>query len=203
MKRKTQILVSVFLSMLLCLSVSSAIAQTNPLVEKGYLKPFTIDDGKLINMVIVPGRPPAIKAEVVQVTDPRTSEAINVLLDVPALDWSYGCSATSAAMIAGYYDNTGYPNMYAGPTNSGVFPMNNSIWGAGECPLSATHMGYDGRAIRGHVDDYWVAYGDTGEDPFMTGGWTEHTHGDCTADYMGTNQYNFNNSVGSIRFFSL
>ena len=201
MKRKTQILVSVFLSMLLCLSVSSAIAQTNPLVEKGYLKPFTSDDGKLINMVIVPGRPPAIKAEVVQVPDPRTSEAINVLLDVPALNWSYGCSATSAAMIAGHYDNTDYPNMYAGPTNSGVFPMNNSIWGSGECPLSATHMGYDGRATRGHVDDYWVAYGDTGQDPFMTNGWTEHTHGDCTADYMGTNQYNFNNSDGSTRFF--
>jgi hypothetical protein len=201
MNRKTSILLSIFLSLCLCLTASSVLAQTNPLVEKGYLKPFTSDDGKLINMVIVPGRPPAIKAEVVQVPDPRTSEAINVLPNVPALDWSYGCSATSAAMIAGHYDNTDYPNMYAGPTNSGVFPMDNSIWGPGECPLSATHMGYDGRAIRGHVDDYWVAYGDTGEDPFMTGGWTEHTHGDCTADYMGTNQYNFNNSDGSTRFF--
>ena len=30
---------------------------------------------------------------------------INVLTKVPAFDWSYGCSATSAAMMMGYYDN--------------------------------------------------------------------------------------------------
>ena len=89
-------------------------------------------------------------------------------------------------------------------------PMNNSSWGTelinGEtrahCPLSATAQGIDGRATRGHVNDYWVMYGSTSTDPFITNGWVEHTWGDCTADYMGTNQYNWNNSDGSTTFYN-
>jgi len=105
-------------------------------------------------------------------------------------------------MMFGYYDNLAdYPNMYAGPTNGGVFPMDNTAWGYGECPLSATHMGYDDRATRGHVDDYWVAYLDPGPDPFITNGWVEHMHADCTADFMGTNQSNFNAPDGGTYFF--
>ena len=88
--------------------------------------------------------------------------AINSLSNVPAFDWSYGCSATSAAMLFGYYDRTDYGSMYTGATNGGVCPLDNSVWGhttypgvtCGECPLSATHNGIDGRAIKGHVDDW-------------------------------------------------
>ena len=90
---------------------------------------------------------------------------INVLEHVPAFDWSYGCSATSAAMMAGYYDNTGYPNMYTGPANGGLCPMNNSTWGYGKCPLSATEQDVDGLPTRGHVDDFWISYGNGGPDP--------------------------------------
>jgi hypothetical protein len=93
-------------------------------------------------------------------------------------------------MIAGYYDRTGYADMYTGPTNGGVMPMDNSAWGylAGECPLSATHNGIDGRTTNGHVDDYWISYGSTGPDPWE-GNWAEHAYGDCTGDYMKTNQW--------------
>jgi hypothetical protein len=69
------------------------------------------------------------------------------------------------------------------------------------CPLSATRNGLDGREKRGHVDDYWVKYGNSGDDPFV-GNWTEHTQGECTADYMGTNQDAFHNSDGSTTFYN-
>ena len=129
-----------------------------------------------------------------------SGNAIAKLTDVPAFDWCYGCSATSAAMMMGWYDRTGYPNMYTGPTNGGVCPMDNSSWGTRECPLSATHQGYDGLAIRGHVDDYWISSGSGGPDPYVASGWAQHAWGDCTADYMGTNQWKFGLSDGATRF---
>jgi len=97
-------------------------------------------------------------------------------------------------MIAGYYDRHGFSNMYAGPTNGGVMPMDNSTWPVwidssgdtrSQCPLSATHNGLDGRSTNGHVDDYWVSYLSGEVDPFI-GNWDEHTYGDCTGDYMKT-----------------
>ena len=154
----------------------------------------TLDDGTSIDEIVIngpPTPPPGYKRPVAKIPDKGVKLlAINVLPNVPAFDWSYGCSATSAAMIAGYYDRTGYANMYAGPTNGGVMPMDNSAWGwmAGECPLSATHQGYDGRATKGHVDDYWIAYLQPGPDPF-DGNWPEHTYGDSTGDFMKTNQW--------------
>ncbi|MFA5291587.1 MAG: SBBP repeat-containing protein [Phycisphaerae bacterium] len=116
-----------------------------------------------------------------------------VMLSVPTSVWTYGCSATSAGMIFGYYDRTGYPNMYTGPTNGGVAPLHDLGQGistpiAGSCSIIATQNGFDGRATRGHVDDYWTGYLDPGPDPWE-GNWTEHTWGGCTADYMGTNQW--------------
>ena len=126
------------------------------------LRTFHDRDGRRIDRVIVGGRPPAqfrMAPAIVGVS------ASSVVSDVPAFDWSYGCSATSAAMLAGYYDRTGYTNMYVGPTNGGVMPLSNSVWGTGECPLSATHLGFDGRVVRGHVDDYWVAYESPLPDP--------------------------------------
>lgn len=160
--------------------------------------------GKETVSIIVPGIPPEHHREPIAVTTRSTV----LLSNVPAFDWSFGCSATVGSMAAGYYDNNGYPNMYSGPTNYGFMPMNNSIWGYalinGEnralCPLSATRNGLDGRTTRGHVDDYWIQYGNTDPDPFITNGWTEHTPGDCTGDYMRTNQSNFGSSDGSTTF---
>jgi len=184
-------------------SVSSAgsinaygVESDNPYVVRRFLQ-----DGKFIDEVIVPGRRPesyrAPKAII-----PESSSAVGLISqsNVPAFDLSYGCSATSAAMMFGYYDNTGYPDLYTGPTNGGVCPMTNAVWGEGECPLSATHLGLDGRTIRGHVDDYWIAYGSTAPDPFI-GNWTEHVQGECTGDFMGTNQSLKSNPDGSTTFY--
>jgi len=157
-------------------------------------------DGETLDQVIIAGPPtppPGFEHASVKLPEPRTDAGLNTLSDVPAFNWCFGCSATSAAMMAGYYDRTGYGNMYTGPTNGGVMPLDNSSWSdwpdsngntRHRCPLSATHDGLDGRAGKGHVDDYWEYYDQPGPDPW-DGNWTEHTHGDCTADYMNTNQW--------------
>jgi hypothetical protein len=169
--------------------------------------------GKSIDEIIISGPPtppPAYERTAVELPEPNPAMGLNVLSNVPAFDWSFGCSATSAAMIAGYYDRTGYGNMYAGPTNGGVMPLDNSSWSdwvdshgdtRHQCPLSATHNGLDGRATNGHVDDYWIAYGSTAQDPFI-GNWAEHSYGDCTGDYMKTNQYNYGNNDGATTFYN-
>ncbi|MCK5681329.1 hypothetical protein KAI46_11020, partial [bacterium] len=115
--------------------------------------------------------------------------------NVPTSTWTYGCSATAAGMLFGYYDRTGYSNMYNGPTNGGVAPLRDLGQGddpsapiSGSCSIIATMNGFDGRMAPGHVDDYWTYYGYAGPDPWESGN-TEHTWGRCTADYMGTNQW--------------
>ena len=157
------------------------------------------DDGEEIDMILVPGGPSEDTASTAELPK-RGASGSNILSSVPAFDWSYGCSATSAAMMFGYYDNQGYENMYDGPANDGDCPMTNSVWGSGECPLSATRQGLDGLETKGHVDDYWSSLGSS-SDPYY-GNWDESGYADCTADFMGTNQYNnFNASDGGTFFF--
>jgi hypothetical protein len=182
------------------------IRSTNPYVVDRFIK-----DGKVIDKVIVPSmpaRPEGFAPQVAMVPEPDIAAGTNTITNVPAMTWCFGCSATSAAMMFGHYDNGYYANMYAGPTNGGVFPMTNATWGTVEingetralCPLSATRKDLDGRATRGHVDDYWIMYGNADPDPFI-GNWTEHTHGECTGDYMGTNQSTLSNSDGGTIFY--
>ncbi len=192
-------LAAVIVALSVLLGACAALAQVP---DPNYRNPYTVEtfsrDGQLYDKVIVPGRPPDVKMPPVSVPAADPSAGVNVLSSVPAFTWVYGCSATSAAMIMGYYDNQDYPNMYAGPAGGGLCPMNNeTTWGhthypaagnVGECPLSATRQGVDGRAVRGHVDDYWIDYQNEGPDPYIANGWAEHAAGDCTADYMGTNQ---------------
>ena len=190
--------------------LAPGVAQADQLDDMGYRTRIAVPGGKDIDAIIVPGIPPAIKAEAVSVPEPHMDNAVRTLLSVPTFDWSFGCSATSAAMVAGYYDNNGYPEMYTGPTNGGVMPMDNSTWGSWHdgsatrklCPLSATMDGLDGRSGRGHVDDYWIEYGSAASDPYITNGWTQHEYGDCTADFMGTNQSALQNPDGSTIFYN-
>jgi len=173
----------------------------NPDSEHYRVRTVTLADGTSIDEVVINGPPtPPLGYErtTAELPEPNPEAGINVLSDVPAFDWSFGCSATSAAMIAGYYDRTGYANMYAGPTNGGVMPMDNSAWSdwvdshgdtRHQCPLSATHQGLDGRTTRrGHVDDYWIYNEQPGPDPWVGNG-AEHAYGDCTGDFMKTNQW--------------
>jgi hypothetical protein len=188
------------------LLVSFALSGQNANSLENYIVDRFVDaSGKEVVKIVVPGIPPDHREPVA-----IPSRSSSSLSNVPAYDWSFGCSATSAAMMAGYYDRTTYPNMYTGPTSGGVAPMDNSSWGTvvingetrSQCPISATRNTLDGRTTRGHVDDYWIQYGNTGPDPFIVNGWTEHTYGDCTGDYMKTNQYNYGNSDGSTTFYN-
>lgn len=140
-----------------------------------------------------PKPPPGFELERQAVSLPEPDSATgNKVLTVPAFNWVFGCSAVSGAMIAGYYDRSGFPNMYTGPTNGGVMPLNNSSWPTWSdgystypnCPLIASMIEVDGRTSRGSIDDYWVEYGSSEVDPFVTGGWTEHAWGDAIGDYM-------------------
>ncbi len=181
---------------------------------------FTPAGDTLIRTIIngPPSPPPGFELQRTAVSSlpkPDIQAGINIL-NTPAFSWSFGCSATSAAMIAGYYDRNSYNNMYTGPTNGGIMPLNNSSWPSwtdsygqsrAQCPLSASHNGLDGRTSQGHVDDYWIGYGAAGPDPWVTNGWTEHTKGECTADYMNTNQWVYHdldggwNTDGSTIFY--
>jgi len=167
--------------------------------------PYTVDKQQLPNgdtliKVSAPLPPPLFLAPGAFATDKR---APALLPNVPAFNWCHGCAATSGAMLAGFYDNNGYPNMYAGPTNGGVCPLTNSAWGYGHCPLSATQQGYDGLGVRGHVDDYWIATGNNDPDPYITGAWIQHIHADCTGDFMKTSQSAYGNSDGSTMLYYL
>ncbi len=165
----------------------------------------TDEHGKTLVGISAPGKPPLNFRMPVS----RPVENSFILSEVPAYDWSFGCSATSGAMMAGYYDRHGYNNVYTGPVNGGQAPLDNSIWGHAVinnetrslCPLSATRQDLDGRLNRGHVDDYWIHYGNNDPDPYITNEWNEHMHGDCTADFMKTNQSVFGNSDGSTIFY--
>ena len=173
-----------------------------------YIKETVINkSGRTLIGVIFPGQPPEnYRAPIVEFPDPGNRDA-NIIPNVPAFDWSFGCSATAAAMIAGYYDRAGYENMYTGPTNDGIMPLDNTCWPdtiingqlRHQCPLSATSMGLDGRTTFGHVDDYWYYYGSS-MDPYFNN-WDQHTYGDCTADFMGTNQYQNWRMIDAATYF--
>jgi hypothetical protein len=192
---------------LLCSSIMILIPG-RVLAEEGItreLSPYetivTDENGNQLVRAIYPLTPPKIKIAVAEVPNKHIEGATNTLSNVPAFDWSYGCSATSAAMLFGYYDCIGYSSIYTGPANGGVCPQDNSVWGTGESPLSATHQGIDGRPNKGHVDDYWVDVYSTEPDPYITGDWDEHTPLDCAGDYMGTNQYKYENTDGGTSFY--
>lgn len=196
----------IFLIFSFIITISQAAYEPLPVPDRS-LKSQFYENGKQIDeRVIGPGLPPPLWET--NANAPNLNDATVTMVyseNVPALRWSYGCSATSAAMYFGYYDRTVYPNFYKGLTNSGKFPLDNKVWGYssennGECPLSATHLGIDGRTTKGHVDDYYLSYGSTG-DPYY-GSWTEHSPQDSLGDFMGTNQYqNWQNTDGGTTFF--
>jgi hypothetical protein len=119
-------------------------------------------------------------------------------------DWWYGCSATSAGMMMGYYDRNGYA--------SGSYP---NLVPGGVAEAKALGAWPNGQLLRrsiastGHQRDFYSAatYG------YNTGGGTGYgylgsgddqaiSHNfDCLADFMGTSQDSVGNVNGSTTFF--
>ncbi|MBN2789555.1 MAG: hypothetical protein JXR69_05155 [Candidatus Delongbacteria bacterium] len=198
-----RIVISVILMLFVSFSFSQKIGKT--LID---------ENGKKIVETIIDGRPPAVLPQPSKNLPKEKIKGVTFWLDsIPSYDWSYGCSATTIAMQAGYFDNTDYPNIYTGPANGGVQPMTNAVWnsqashsGTNECPVSATAQNVDSRDKKGHADDYWIDYLEEG-DPYYEN-WSEHTpieagYNICTADFMGTNQwYNYSNVDGSTSFYN-
>lgn len=127
----------------------------------------------------------------------KAPETAVIIDDVPTSRWTYGCAATAAGMIFGYYDRNGYPDMYTGIKNGGVAPSHN----LGRTALIATKKRREGNRSWGHVNDYWKRYGKSGPDPYTIKGREEHTW-DCVADFLGTNQWKWDyyGSDGQIDF---
>ena len=147
------------------------------------------DEIEVMRMGSGPERPPGYDTPAIDVIP----QSAVMLSQVPTSTWTYGCSATSAGMMFGYLDRTGYSNMYTGPANGGFAPLTDLGQGigtpiTGSSSIIATQNGFDGRTTDGHVDDYWISINSTGPDPWE-GNWPEHTWGECTADFMGTNQW--------------
>lgn len=129
----------------------------------------------------------------------------------PSYSWLYGCSAVSGAMIAAYYDNHAFPNLYSGPSNNGVMPLTDTSWPAWSDsvgarypsnPLVASRNGLDGRTGRGSIEDYWLSNNSTAADPYITGNWAQHAWGAAIGDYMWTSQSAMGNPDGGTRFFT-
>jgi hypothetical protein len=213
--RKALLLIVLFFGALFVFGAANLLtvhAQTdgNPYYKSRVFK----SNGQEITQSIISGPPhpvPGVMVQpaAVQLPLPGQYSAIHSLV-VPAYNWVFGCSSVSGSMIAAYYDRNGYPAMYTGPTNGGVMPLDNSAWGTWSdgtdtypnIPLAASHMGVDGRATKGSIDDYWILYGSAAADPFITGSWTQHTPGTAIGDYMKTSQSTFGNTDGSSSFFN-
>jgi hypothetical protein len=171
----------------------------------------TLSDGTSISGYIIhgpPAPPPGYEAE-------RAASMVPIpdviLPNFPSYSWVFGCSAVSGAMISAYYDRGTYPNMYAGPTNGGVMPLSDTSWPTWSDgyetypnnPLIASHINIDGRgAIKGSIDDYWVQYNSTANDPYITGGWPQHSWGNAIGDFMKTSQSAYSNTDGSTTFYN-
>lgn len=171
---------------------------------------YTYEDGTVIEQNIVngPSQPPLGYEEMVSNSVEIPDEA-KIITGFPSYSWVFGCSAVSGAMVAGYYDRNGFPNMYTGPTNGGVMPLSDTSWkkwsdgydSYPNNPLIASHKGVDGRTTRGSIDDYWIKVNSTANDPYITGGWTQHTWGSAIGDYMKTSQSKFGNPDGSTMLY--
>jgi hypothetical protein len=180
----------------------------NPYYSIEYL---TTADGIPLSREIIngPSKPiPEYQAE--REASMTTIEPEGIIANFPSFDWVFGCSAVSGAMIAAYYDRGLYPNLYTGPTNGGVMPLTDTSWATWSDgfetypnnPLIASHNGLDGRTSKGSIDDYWIQYGNSDNDPYMTGGWTQHTWGTAIGDFMKTSQSAYGNTDGSTSFYN-
>lgn len=200
------------LTVIVLLAVLTAGASAAGEPPRYAVETITLPGGASLERAIIAGPPqPPIGFQRVPVSPSTESTEASKTLSVPAYEWSFGCSATSAAMIAAYYDRASWMNMYIGSTNSGMMPMDSSGWGTwkdgvgdtyAQCPLTASRNGLDRRTTRGSIDDYWIEYGSEADDPYITKGWTQHAYGDAIGDYMRTSQSQYDNVDGATVFYN-
>jgi hypothetical protein len=128
--------------------------------------------------------------------------------DFPSYFTGMDIFSRNAAMIAAYYDRNGFKEIYTGPSNNGLMPLNGDYWGSWydvnddlhvDNPLIASRLGLDGRVTKGTYDDYWIGWNNSDPDPYITGSWTEHTWGDTISDYMKSSQSAYNNKDGYVK----
>jgi hypothetical protein len=220
MKNKTKriFLIVVLLILIATLSPTSfAFADENPNVN--VISPYyteiysTLSDGTPIVHSIINGpSKPLPEYEQEMIDSYRDADGIQGLIpNFPSYSWVFGCSAVSQAMISAYQDQNGYPNLYTGPTNGGVAPITDTSWprwsdNYGDQypsnPLIASRVGTDGRTIKGSIEDYWVKVDSTAADPYITGGWPQHSFAEAAGDYMRTSQSAFGNVDGATGFYT-
>jgi len=219
--------VSAFMALLICLTSlgglsGNVFAQTKE-QEVTYsdvevISPYyseqqiTFSDGRQVTRSIINGpSEPLPEYQEEREASKITNMPMGTIANFPSYDWVYGCSAVSAAMIAGYYDRGDYTNLYTGPTGNGLMPLTDTSWPTWSDgystypsnPLIASRNGTDGRTSRGSIDDYWVRYGHAGPDPYNTGsGWSQHQWIDAVGDFMKTSQAAYNNSDGATSFYA-
>ncbi len=125
------------------------------------------------------------------------------LTETPGYAWFYGCFGTGSGQLLGYWDRHGFSNLYTGPVNGGLAPLNSSGANTNIWTMWATRAGHGGRASNnwGHVDDY-VGADDTGttlyrstNDPYKVAGRLPHAD-DCIADFIGLSHHNWTNLNG-------
>ncbi len=132
----------------------------------------------------------------------------DVNLNGPSYGWWYGCTATSAGMMMGYYDQKGYGGLnYTNLVPGGVAEVSTVYQDPARNALVK-----DVIASQGHVNDYYrywngtsfvpdnnagnTAYGGSGDDVAAP------THANNSlADFMGTNQDSVGNSNGSTTLY--
>lgn len=117
-----------------------------------------------------------------------------VLTEVPDYAWYYGCMGTASGNLMGFWDRHGFPECYTGSDNGGVAPLATADENSGIISMWASKAGRDGRPANepGHVDDYYVQYESTEQDPYVTDQRPEHAP-DCIGDFMGLSQRRWTN----------
>ncbi len=114
------------------LAQATRLVPTPPNTQYFTTRTIITTDGTSFEQMVIngPPKPPPgypIESSLAALPAPQPEAGINTIT-VPAYAWTFGCSATSGAMIAAYYDRNGFPNIYTGPTNGGVMPPDSSVW---------------------------------------------------------------------------
>ena len=95
------IVLLVLTSLLVSIVSLSPVAANGPDTEYFRVRTTVLDDGTILEQTTISGPPeppPGYQRATAEMLAPGATESVNILPDVPAFNWSFGCSATSAAV---------------------------------------------------------------------------------------------------------